>query len=276
MTKANKKSKSKSNTNSNRRADRTPYNTKAANYPPSLKYEFNRIVSHPQYFHGNPFVIDADVPVDNIIRMFEKGYGDKTIQGKYAHLKQQDLDACRAYQVRFRPETLKDSHHLDPNDKFFLMDENMSYFLLYDVAKTYGWCSHVAAEGMQGKGHNDDEKHIWAHAVSAEYKAVLTADSDFIDISRRHRQKMIKQHGDVHKSPDNTPTVIHIANNISRNKAIYLLNKYEDDIRDFVMGNNHTHARLNENGLERGLHDNELKKAMKSSNDNKPAPPKAP
>lgn len=258
---------------SNHKPNRTPYNAKASNYPPSLKYEFNRIVSHPQYFRGSPFVIDANVPVKNIIRLFEKGYGDKAIKGKYAHLNQQDLDACRAYQVRFHPETLKNTHDIDPQEKFFLMDENMSYFLLYDIAKTYGWCSHVAAEGLQGKGKNDDEKHIWAHAIREKYKAVLTADSDFIDISRRHRERIIRQHGSVQNDPEHTPAVIHVANNVPRNKALYLLNKYEDDIRDFVMGNEHTHARLGEHGLERGPADHELKKAPRHANNNKP--PKA-
>lgn len=253
-----------------------PQQRKKPDYPPSLTYEFNRIVSHPQYFHGNPFVKDAHIPVDNIIRMFEKGYGDKAIKGKYSHLSQQDLDACRAYQVRFRPETLKDTHHLDPDDKFFLMDENMSYFLLYDLAKTYGWCSHVGAEGLQGRGHNDDEKHIWAHAVSEKYKAVLTADSDFIDISSRHRNNMIRHHGCVHQSPVHTPAVIHISNNISRNKALYLMNKFEDDIREFVMNNNHTHARLDEHGLEAGTHDNRIKAAMQQANDNKKQDPASP
>lgn len=186
------------------------------------------------------------------------------------------MDAVRAYQVRFRPETLKNTHNLDENDKFFLMDENTSYLLLYDIARIFGYCSHVAAEGLRGTENRADraqlDTYIWEHAIKHGYKAVLTVDSDFIDIATYKRHELIRKYGDVSKSPDHVPVLIRLDPKMRRDEIMYALQKHEQDIRDFISDNNHSYGVLKKGGLIPVDHDRVIKRAIKKANDNKPQP----
>lgn len=255
-------------------------------FPPDLKREFNRVVSSPVRHGGRPFIIvttasekedgtkilfETDIEISDVIDMLKKGCKDKEIRQKFPELKKSDIDACRAWQVRFEPDTLPEDFNLDEDKKFFLLDENISYLLLYKVARIFGWCSHVSAEGLIGK-HNDDEKDIWAHAVNKGYKAVLTKDSDFVGIAQRHRKKIIAQYGSIANGPDNTPVVIHVENGIPPQKLAELLRRYERDIWDFVETNDHRYAELGTKGLVPMFHDSIVKRELSTANDNTPKP----
>jgi len=250
---------------------------------PSLKCEFNRVVSNPNKHGGRPFIVatvrdeenlflrETEIEVANIINMFRKKSRDSTILKKYPELSKTDLDACRAWQIKCAPQTLPENFNIDENKKFFLMDENISYLLMYKVAKIFGWSSHVSAEGLTGE-HNDDEKDIWAYAVAQRYKAVLTKDSDFLEISQKYRRSIIAQYGSIANCPTNTPVVIHVEGNVEPKRLAQLLRRYECEIRDFVEANDHRYAVLGRKGLIPMYHDSIPKRELGTANDNRPKP----
>jgi uncharacterized protein (DUF433 family) len=238
-----------------------------------IKQEFNRVVRHPDKFNGEPYIANKDVKVKDLIKLFSKGADNALIYKTYPSLDKKDIDSARAWQVRFRPKTLKSTHNLDPNNKFFLMDENTSFYILFNVAKIFGYSSHVKGEGLHGIGHNDDEKHIWLHAIKKGYKAILTADSDFIDIATRHRRLILENYNSVNKSPLHTPAVIRIENNLSRNECLKLLDKHQDEIKAFVDDNNYRYAFLDRSGFTPKIHDRTVKRAIKKSQQNQAPKP---
>lgn len=237
---------------------------------------FNRIVRAPDLCNGEPVIKNTDISVDHIIGLFVQGYSDNEIRKKHGDaLTKSDLDACRAYQVRFRPETLPPSFNIDEKEKFFFVDENISYMKLYKLAEIFGWCSHAEAEGFQGDGpHHDDEKDIFAHAVAENYKAILTADSDFIDIAQRHKEKMKEEQKVTGKKPGHSPVIIHIDSQMPRYEAIRLLKKYKEDITDFANQDRYPYAFLTEDGLRLDIPE-KVQKCIKNKAQNAP-PPAAP
>lgn len=217
---------------------------------PSLKTIFNRVVSHPEKLDGQPYLINTDIPVSDVIDFLAEGHEDQRIQQQFNGLSQSGLDACRAYQARFHPETIGTNPPLDPDNKMFFLDENISYLLLYDVARLFGYSSHAGAENMSGHGPNhDDEKDIWAHVLAEKYKAVLTADCDFIDIAERHKERIEEQYGSLRNSPEKSPVVIHVKPGTPAPHLLRLLQKHQEEIRDFTAQDSHICGYLIEKGL---------------------------
>lgn len=139
---------------------------------------------------------------------------------------------------------------------------------LYKLAEIFGWCSHAEAEGFQGDGpHHDDEKDIFAHAVSENYKAILTADSDFIDIARRHKEKMKAEQNAAGKKPGRSPVIIHIDLQMPRYEAMRLLEKHKEDIADFTNQNKYPYAFLTEGGLRLDIPE-KIRKCVKNKAEN--------
>lgn len=136
------------------------------------------------------------------------------------------------------------------DNNFFMLDENISHFILRGIVAAFGQSSHVRLEGLQGPGVND-EHHIWPYMVARRCKAILTADGDFKPISIRHRIRLIEKFGSVAASGVHTPVVVHVAKNISRLAVLDFVLRHESEIKTFVSENNCAYAEVNDKGLTR-------------------------
>jgi uncharacterized protein (DUF433 family)/predicted nuclease of predicted toxin-antitoxin system len=235
--------------------------------------EFGRVVSNPDKFSGEHFVVGKNIKVSDVIKLIRQNKKNKEIIRKYPELTNMDIESCRAWQVRFAPETLSDKfNNVSKDDKIFLLDENMSYIMLHKVAKNFGWSTHVYAEGLKKA---DDEKDIWKLAIDQKYKAVLTSDYDFIDISKTHRKKLITRYGGVDNAPTHTPTVL-IVPSIPPYKIVSLLKKNKPEVAQFIEDNKHAYAKLSGNGLLKVGTEKALRSWQKNTNANNNKRPKGP
>ena len=152
---------------------------------------FGRVSEHEDKFSGRPYLRYHDIEVDEILSMIDSGYSDEDICKLYndkkddshntseeiIYLIPDDIHACRSYQARFMPDTLKSIFNRVSSDNMVMMDENMSYMILPTIVRLFGRSSHVLADGLCYE-HNDDEKDIWAHMIKNRYKAVIRIAGD--------------------------------------------------------------------------------------------------
>jgi uncharacterized protein (DUF433 family) len=211
---------------------------------------FGRIATAPDKFEGRPFILGRSVELAAVLDLLHQDKPDDEISRRFK-LPKDDIDLCRAWQVRFEPETLsaKFTRLADPQN-FFMLDENCTERILYDVARLFGRSTHVRAEGLTG-GQNDDIGFVWAHALKNNYKAFLTADSDFRNIAHRHRQAMIDKYGSIENCPESVPVVIFYDNQDMPQRVVDLLELNQDEIRLFAEQRDAAFARLTRQGLEK-------------------------
>lgn len=236
---------------------------------------FGRVVSHPDVKSGRPFLSSNFVEVLDVLKMIRNGMSDGDICRKYSHIKQPDIDACRAWQARFLVEDLKDAFNLTDDRNIFMLDENTSYLILHDVVRLFGPSSHVYAEGLYDE-RNDDETDIWAHVVEHEYQAVLTADADFKQISINYRSRMNEKFGSLENCTDHIPAVIFVGPS-NRQQTRKLLIEWQGEIKKFMAENDAPYATLTETGLLRAPKDRAPANQPHTANDNhrddqRPAP----
>lgn len=214
-----------------------------------LKNELGRIKSHPDIHDGRPHIHRKFIDVLSVLDMLSEGKSDAEICRRIPTLSRGDIDACRAYQARFLVETLSHNFNVRADDRpFFMLDENISYFLLSDVVRIFGRSSHVFADGLYGD-NNDDEACIWAHMVEEGYQAILTTDNDFKRISRLYRHNLAEALGSTHGYEPHIPAVIGVAAGMNHRQIAGLLGRYQDQIRDFVGQKCVLMAELTDNGL---------------------------
>lgn len=219
-----------------------------------LRHVFGRVIQHPDCHNGKPFLNGTCVTVPEILADIENGLSDSEITDKYEDINKLHIRICRAYQARFEAHTQTDLEHVDPDDKVFMLDENISYTLLYDVAREYGWCSHVYADGLYGDT-NDDLLNIWAHMVQQGYKAILTQDSDFKRISRNYRRGLLERYGALEDCSDHIPVVVFVSKSLSLDKIIEKLRTHKSDILGLIDDNNAAFASLNGSGFTKHAKD---------------------
>lgn len=209
---------------------------------------FGRIVTQPDKFEGRPFILGRGVELADVLNMLHAEAPDAEISKRF-HMPKEDIDLCRAWQVMFERERLsaKFTRLADPQN-FFMLDENTHDRMLYDVARIFGRCTHARAEGLVG-ARNDDTAFVWAHAVKNNYKAFLTADSDFRGIVHRHRQAMIDKYGSIDKCPEAVPVVIFYDVQKSPEEIAKMLERHQDAIRDFAERKDAAYATLTPAGL---------------------------
>lgn len=210
----------------------------------SLSQNFGRIITRPDIHDGHPFLIFNGVEVQEIEARFLAGQTDEQILAEYrktlandrGRMTQDDLDACRAWQARFEPETLSSIFNRVSGQNVIMLDENMSYKMLYDVVRLFGRSSHVYADGLYDD-HNDDERDIWAHVVKNKYAAIITGDNDFKRISHDYRDKMIHKYGSLENCPEHIPAVIFVPHFGSWQDTCDLLEKFAPQIRKYIETN---------------------------------------
>jgi uncharacterized protein (DUF433 family) len=211
---------------------------KSNHLPPDLKIIFGAVVSQPGRYDGRPFLLESGVEVKEILAAFKEGLSDRDISRRFRRqgLTFPEIEAVRAYQARFLPETLSAEFNRVSSQNVFMVDQNVSYRALYDIVKMFGRSSHVQADGLYGD-HNDDERDIWQHAIDHKYQAILTADMDFLRISQYHRNRMIDKYGSLENCPEHIPAVVYFENTYSMRDSVELLHAFQDDIRQFLKDN---------------------------------------
>ncbi|HTK85623.1 MAG TPA: DUF433 domain-containing protein [Patescibacteria group bacterium] len=216
---------------------------------------FGRIVTQADKFEGRPFILGRGVELAEVLDMLHAEAPDAEISKRF-HVPKEDIDLCRAWRVMFERESLsaKFTRLADPQN-FFMLDENASERMMYDIARIFGRCTHARAEGLVG-ARNDDTAFVWAHAVKNNYKAFLTADSDFRGIVHRYRQEMINKYGAVDKCPEPVPVVIFYNNQNSPEEVVKMLERHQDAIRDFAIRKDAAYATLTSAGLVKCESDN--------------------
>lgn len=209
---------------------------------------FGRIATQPDKFDGRPFILGRNVELNAVLEMLRAERPDAEISKRF-HMPKEDIDLCRAWQVMFERESLsaKFTRLADPQN-FFMLDENTHDRMLYDIARIFGRCSHARAEGLV-RERNDDEAFVWAHTVQNNYKAFLTADSDFRGIVHRHRQGLIAKYGSLENSPEAVPVVIFYDVQKSPEEIVKMLERHQDAIRDFADSKDAAYATLTPAGL---------------------------
>lgn len=227
----------------------------------NLTREFGRVIRHPDRHEGAPFLNGTNVLVQDILNLLNDGADEKDILATYPQLDKEHIAICKAYQVRFMAHEQVGMEHINPDEKFFMLDENTSYMLLYDVARIFGWSSHVFADGLYNE-NNDDEANIWKHMVENGYKAIITEDSDFKRISRNFRRKVIEQYGSIENAPFNVPVVIFISKNCSREDVAARLEAFKDKILEYITDNDAAFATLSVEGFQKSHTDEELETAQ--------------
>ena len=212
---------------------------------PDLRDRFGRVVD---ILTGNPTLRTSRTSVLEVLEHIDAGRSTEQILALYPYLEPADLDACRAYQARYLSDTLIKAFNLEANTNFFLVDENMSYMLLFDVVRNFGRSSHVYADGLRFH-HNDDDRFVYQHAVDHGYEAILTSDNDFKMISRNRRRPILTKYGSIADAPHQTPTVVHMSNNLSREEVAAYLEHYADTIKQCVAENDCAYIKVGPNGV---------------------------
>jgi uncharacterized protein (DUF433 family)/predicted nuclease of predicted toxin-antitoxin system len=243
----------------------------------SLNHIFGRIVSHPEHHNGEPYLEGRNILVRDVIDLMIRGLPLDKIRTHFKNqsLSSKEISSCRAYQASFMPETIQGEMKIKPDDQpIFLLDENVSHHILFDVARNFGRSSHVRAEGLHSE-FNDDEKCIWSHAIKNKYQAVMTSDSDFKRISKFYRNDIADKFGSIEQYSDHIPSVLMLPKIPSSPKEILdLLKKHQQAIREFLDQKGIVFAQLTEEGLILPPYSNfDGKKANKQS---RPSPRPSP
>lgn len=211
---------------------------------------FGRIIQDPDRYNGAPVLHASGIKVNDVIHLICQGKKSSEIFDHFPSgaIGWDDLQACRAWQARFMPESLSDIFNRVTDENVIMLDENMPYFLLHEVTRTFGRSSHVFADGLIGK-NNRDGRDIWSFLVRNEFKAIFTRDDDFREISSNHRQQVLEAYGQINGCPETVPVVIEVRSQLSRAEMRDLLTKFSDDIHQFIKENDATYATLDEKGL---------------------------
>ncbi|HTK84355.1 MAG TPA: DUF5615 family PIN-like protein [Patescibacteria group bacterium] len=237
-------------------------------HEPGLKEIFGAVVSHPDRFGGRPFLREKNVEVQPILDLIMDGLTDRQICNrlKKEKIATHDVEAVRAYQARFLPETLsKEFNRAASTKNMMLLDENIPYRTLYDVVRLFGRSSHARADGLYDE-HNDDEHDIWQHAIDNKYAAVVTADADFLRISQFHRNRMEAKYGSLKACPEHIPALIYFERPVSKNETVRLLEQNRSAIMKFLRSNDAVALKITEDGCEK-IYKHTHGKGMKNGDD---------
>ncbi len=219
--------------------------------PPGLTRLFAgcKVVTHVDRFEGRPYIDETDVEVQDVLDLIDQDLTDEEICKKFnKQVTQYDIDLCRAYQARFKTETLKEIFNRSSGHNALMLDENLSLRLLYDTVRLFGPSSHVYCDGLR---RSDDEKDIWAHAIKNKIQAVMTADRDFLRISKQYRERMIEKYGSLTDCPEHIPGVVFFPKNPDRHEALGLMEHNKRAIRRYLQDNDAIYLNIEKGNCHR-------------------------
>ena len=219
----------------------------------SLLARFGRVV-HAHRDLG-PYIGRNGVAVSRVLDLLDEGLNYNQVCSRIPGLSIKDVMACRAYRVRFLEKELMKAYAGDDKSPYFLLDENTSYLLLPEIYRLFGPSTSVLAEGLFFQ-NNDDEANVWQFARDNGYKAILTQDSDFRAIAKKHGQLSLREPF----SAAAMPKIIMIQHGLSVRGMTDLLRRHRDAIDQAVHSPNRfatyrvaPHGVLERDPLERVL-----------------------
>ena len=180
--------------------------------------------------HDVPFLLIKErtvrVPLEQVIAAIAENplCADQEIVGKIgvAGIKPSDIEMVRAYMHRFGNDVgrpLRIEQHAAPT---LLLDENTPQSAIVPLSKTFGWATHVSAEGLAGRDTPDED--IWDFASHHQFAAIVTRDTDFFYIQ--------KHQGDAAKAKSkHVPLLIFVPEALSSDSLCDLFETYADDVR---------------------------------------------
>lgn len=112
-------------------------------------------------------------------------YNDNQIVGlvDIHGLKPSDIEIVRAYIHRFGSDVANPLQIEAHPTRRLLLDENTPQSAMLHLSQSFGWATHVAAEGLAGRDTPDED--IWEFACHYNFHAIVTRDTDFLEIQER-------------------------------------------------------------------------------------------
>ena len=199
---------------------------------------------------ADPFLIVKDgsmkIRLDRVIHCIQSN-PEADDHGIVGHLAQQhcihgvrpaDIEIVRAYMHRFGSDI---SHPL-PIDhhpvRTLLLDENMPQPAMLHLSNSFGWATHVAAEGLSGRDTPDED--IWEFAYDKKFGAIVTRDTDFLEIHKR-RTAVGTMAEDVA-----VPLLVFVDGNVSTKSLTGIFGRHKQAIERYMGNLNHLAIAVNE------------------------------
>lgn len=146
-------------------------------------------------------------------------------------VKPADIEIVRAYMHRFGPDLANplpiDAH----TERRLLLDENTPQPAMLHLSQTFGWATHVSAEGFSGRDTPDQD--IWRYAHAQGFSAIVTRDTDFFYIQREFSQTAFNQ------GAEEVPLLIFVPEAVSTESLTGLFSTYADNIRHYMREKTH-------------------------------------
>lgn len=163
-----------------------------------LKSVLRRIFTDPTDNTGTPFLLLKDGAVKlklaDVIKLIIQtpDVDDREIVARsgISGLRPTDVMIARAYIHRFGSDVERPLKIDDHPVHTLLLDENLPQPAMLSLSKSFGWATHVAAEGLAGRGTPDE--NIWEFALREKFQAIVTRDADFLEIQKRRALAAMK------------------------------------------------------------------------------------
>lgn len=203
-----------------------------------LKQVLGRIF-RPRHGEGNdtPFLIVKDrtlrIGLARVINCIQSS-PDTDDHGIVEHLASQDciygvrpadIEMVRGYIHRFGSDIHNPLSIGDHPVRTLLLDENMPQLAICRLSKSFGWATHVAAEGLAGRDTLDES--IWQFASDKNFRAIVTRDTDFLEIQKRRAKEVS---GDSFSAP----LLIFVDGNVSTESLTGIFLRYKNPIQGYM------------------------------------------
>ena len=156
-----------------------------------------------------------------------------------------DVENVRAYIHRFGSDLFYPLSINDHPVRTLLLDENMPQLATLRLSQSFGWATHVSAEGLAGRDTPDE--NIWEFACDNKFCAIVTRDTDFLEIQKRRTDKATMT-DDV-----TVPLLVFVEGNVSAESVTGIFSRHKRSIQGHMRDMNHLAIAVNENTAPKPL-----------------------
>jgi predicted nuclease of predicted toxin-antitoxin system len=136
-----------------------------------------------------------------------------------------DIEIVRSYMHRFGNDVANplpiEAHPL----RRLLLDENTPQPAMLHLSLSFGWATHVAAEGLAGRDTPDED--IWEFACRHKFQAIVTRDTDFFEIQERRASSALEDGIAV-------PLLVFVEENISAASLTGIFSSHKQAIERYM------------------------------------------